>query len=195
MNLYEMIFTNRGTSFNYEIVSRETRLNIQGILKCVDICSAPAGSYIAYIRSLNCSVPNNIKMVISSEHLYEADKIKTGFLREDIHDQVCGHDLTVNIIDPTSDYSTDVEFFVLIILAMFVIRLFVSYMLKCIRVMRTRTNTKGYTASMTCETCTICLDDFELKEISNENEHSYELQLPEDIYERLKIKLLCKKTI
>jgi len=103
-------------------------------------------------------------MVISSEHLYEADKIKTGFLREDIHDQVCGHDLTVNIIDPTSDYSTDVEFFVLIILAMFVIRLFVSYMLKCIRVMRTRTNTKGYTASMTCETCTICLDDFELKE-------------------------------
>lgn len=39
------------------------------------------------------------------------------------------------------------------------------------------------------------IDDFELKEISNENEHSYELQLPEDIYERLKIKLLCKKTI
>ena len=39
------------------------------------------------------------------------------------------------------------------------------------------------------------IDDFELREISNENEHSYELQLPEDIYEHFKNKLLCRKTI
>jgi hypothetical protein len=37
------------------------------------------------------------------------------------------------------------------------------------------------------------IDDFELREISNENEHSYELKLPEDIYEHFKNKMYHTK--